>query len=55
MDSRSEVEHVISQFANDTCLYLLYSEECLSAVIDTLSHIECCTGLRVSYEKMCAY
>ena len=52
---RKEVEKVISQFADDTCLFLLYTENCLNATIDTLMHIEKNTGLKVSYEKSCIY
>ena len=52
---RSEVENTILQFADDTGLFIMYSEECISAVIDTLSHIEKATGLMVSYDKTCIY
>ena len=52
---KNEVEHVISQFADDTALFLTFSEECICAAIDTLSRIEHNTGLKVSYEKTTVY
>ena len=55
MSERQEVEDVISQFADDTCLFLLYNEECIQTVIDTFTHIESNTGLKVSYDKTCIY
>ena len=49
------VEHVLTQFTDDTGLFLMYSEQCINAVIDTLLHVESNTGLKVSYEKTCIY
>ena len=54
-NSKSEVRHVITQFADDTGLFLMYSEDCLNAVIDTLAYVEKNTGLKVSYDKTCIY
>ena len=51
----SEVENVISQFADDTALFLIYEESCINAAISTLMHVESNTGLKVSYEKTCIY
>ena len=52
---KTVVNNVITQFADDTDLFLMYSEECINAAIATLAHIECSTGLKVSYEKTCIY
>ena len=52
---KCETYHIISQFADDTALFLSFSEECLNAVIQTLMYIEHHTGLTVSYEKTCVY
>ena len=51
----ADVEHVISQFADDSSLFLEYSEECLNAAIQTLQVIEEQIGLTISYEKTCVY
>ena len=51
----SEVEHIISQFADDTNLFLMYSESCINAAISTLVHIENSTGLKISYKKTKIY
>ena len=51
----SEVTHTISQFANDTALFLMYTESCINATLDTLALVECNTGLKISYEKTTIY
>ena len=48
---KGEVEYNISQFADDTCLYLQFSKECIQEVINELMYIESNTGLKISYEK----
>ena len=52
---KAETTHVISQFADDAALFLTFSEECINAAIETLTRVECNTGLRISYEKTCIY
>ena len=51
----NEVEYLISQFADDTDLYLSYDQETVTSTIDTLSDIEKNTGLQVSYDKTTMY
>ena len=51
----SEVENVISQFADETALFLIYEESCINVTISTLMHVESNIGLNVSYEKTCIY
>ena len=50
-----EIEYLLSQFADDTDLYLMYDVTVLNAVISTLSDIEANTGLKVSYDKTSLY
>ena len=50
-----QTPEVITQFADDMGLYLVYLQVCLEATIDTLTHIEINTGLLISYEKMNIY
>ena len=52
---RVQTPQVITQFADDTGLYLKYSHECIEATIQVLTHIESSTGLKVSYEKTNIY
>ena len=49
------VEYLISQFADDTDLYLTYDQTTLSTVLHVLTDIETNTGLRISYEKTTIY
>ena len=49
------VSNVITQFADDTGLFLMYTEACTNATLRTLLHVEKNTGLKVSYEKMTIY
>ena len=49
------MEYIISQFADDTDLYLAFEQETVTATFQVLSDIEKCTGLKVSYEKTTLY
>ena len=53
--ANSAAERVISQFADDTGLFLTYSETCINEALKVLAIIEGNTGLRISYEKTCIY
>ena len=53
--SRNAAAQVITQFADDTGLFLTYTEKCINEVLSTLALIESNTGLKVSYEKTCVY
>ena len=50
-----EVYMLLSQFADDTALFLEYDEIVINAVIDELEFVETNTGLRISYEKTTVY
>ena len=50
-----EVEYLISQFADDTDLYLLGEQRTVTKVFSILSYIEANTGLCISYEKTNMY
>ena len=50
-----ETEMLISQFADDTDLYLPFDKIVLNAVIECFQCIETSTGLTVSYEKTTLY
>ena len=50
-----EVTMLISQFADDTTLFLEYDEISLEEVVHTLTKIEANTGLKVSYDKTILY
>ena len=52
---RIALPEVITQFADDTGLYLEYSQESLDATLSTLTCIERNTGLKISYDKTCIY
>ena len=52
---KSEVEHVITQFADDTALFLVYEDRTLLEALETFSYIHKHTGLQISYEKTCIY
>ena len=47
----NEMEYIISQFADDTSLLLVGSEECLNAVLNTLNNFSQISGLKVNFEK----
>ena len=46
---------LLSQFADDTTLYLSYDALTFKAVFDTFTRIEANTGLTISYEKTVVY
>ena len=50
-----DIMALISQFANDTTLFLTYDTVTLDAVVNTLQLTEANTGLKVSYDKACLY
>ena len=52
---KSGAEKVITQFADDTGIFLMFTESCINAAIGVLTHIEENTGLKVSYDKTCIY
>ena len=52
---RGEIEHVITQFADDTTLFLEFSEECICETVKALTYVENNTGLKISYEKTNVY
>ena len=54
-NAKAEVTHVISQFADDTTIFLSFSEECLEETLATLTCLERNTGLKISYEKSTIY
>ena len=54
-DAHVVVEEVLSQFADDSALFLEYSQETLDATIDTLTIVENHIGLEISYEKTVLY
>ena len=51
----NSVEYLISQFADDTDLYLMYDQNTLNSAFDILTSIENSTGLKVSYDKTTIY
>ena len=53
--SKNAVSEVITQFADDTGLFLLYNETTLNEAIRELAHIENNTGLKISYDKTKVY
>ena len=50
-----EIEYIISQFADDTDLYLNYDQGTLDNTLEILSDVEKNTGLKVSYDKTTLY
>ena len=50
-----KVEYLLSQFADDTDLYLPFDQNVVNAVLDIISDVEKSTGLKVSYEKTTVY
>ena len=50
-----DVVHLISQFTDDTDLYLLYDQVVLDNVPSVLESIEANTGLKISYDKTVMY
>ena len=51
----NNAEMVISQFADDTGLFIEYSEVSLGECVKVLTCVEANMGLKVSYEKTCIY
>ena len=49
------IRTLISQFADDTTLFLKLDKICVDAVISTLAEIECNTGLTINYDKTMIY
>ena len=50
-----EIEYLISQFADDTDLYLPYDEKIINSVLTVLHDIRLVTGLTISYDKTVLY
>ena len=50
-----DVEHLISQFADDIDIYLPYDETILNETLKVISDIEVHTGLKASYDKTTIY
>ena len=50
-----QIEYLISQFADDTDLYLPFNQETVTSVFQVLTGIETNTGLRILYEKTTMY
>ena len=44
-------EHKLSQFADDTWLSLIYDQDNLNTVLQTLGTFQICSGLKINYEK----
>ena len=55
IEMQHNVQLLLSQFADDTALYLTYDKITLENVITVLEHIETNTGLTISYEKTLVY
>ena len=51
----NNIEYIISQFADDTDLYLNYDYDTINTTLSTLTKIEKNTGLKVSYDKTVIY
>ena len=50
-----DITALLSQFADDTTLFLTYDKECLENVIEEFATIETHTGLTVNYNKTLIY
>lgn len=48
-------QHKISQFADDTDMYLLFEEETINSVVETMKVLEHNVGLKVNYDKTTIY
>ena len=55
LSDKLATQEILSQFADDTAMFLIYDECCINAALEVLSCIERNTGLQVSYEKTCIY
>ena len=51
----SKITNLLSQFVDDTALFIKYSKVSLEAVLDNFEYIEAQTGLKISYEKTIIY
>ena len=49
------IEYLLSQFADDTDLYLPFDSQVINAVLDTFSYIQQNIGLTISYDKTVLY
>ena len=50
-----DVKLLLSQFADDTIIYIYYDEKTVNTVFDTLAWLESHTGLKISYDKTTIY
>ena len=55
IDMGNNITALLSQFADDTALFLSYDQLTVANVTKTLTHIEAQTGLKVSYDKTLIY
>ena len=51
----NSIRHVITQFADDTGIFIEFTELALQACIEVLTIIDKNLGLKVSYDKTCIY
>ena len=51
----NEVTNILSQFTDDTALFLKYDKISLEETISMFEHIEANTGLQISYKKTIIY
>ena len=50
-----DVKILISQFADDTALFINFCQDEIDAVLEVFAHIEANLGLKISYEKTTVY
>lgn len=50
-----DTTQLLSQFADDTDLFLLYDQDSLNATMETLDRIHFCLGLKINYDKTSVY
>ena len=53
--SINQIKNILSQFADDTNVFLKYDRIVLNELIDVLMHVEAAMGLKVSYDKTVIY
>ena len=53
--NNGQIRNLLSQFADDTALYIAYDRISLEETIKTLSHIETNIGLSINYDKTLIY
>ena len=51
----NKIRNILSQFADDTVLFLKFEKITLDGVIQTFEHLEANTGLRINYDKTVVY